>query len=100
LGEPDVHDRRWNAETCLCMPFMHEQKRYADDAEAASDEPARQLMNETVEREDQRFDILDRCRQLELSLVARGRNERQSCIGDEAARTIERIDQCLPDSSC
>ena len=55
---------------------MGERQRHFENAQAAPGEPARELMDEPVRRERERFDIRDRYRKIEPPRVTRWRHER------------------------
>ncbi len=67
------------------MAFVRERQRHFDNAEAASREPSRELVDEPVHRERERLDVRDRRGQIEFAFVARRRHERRPRIGSEPA---------------
>ena len=92
-GERDADSRCGNAGLHADIALVRERKRELEDAQTASGEPARELVDEAVRRERECLDVGDGRRQFEPALVARRRHERQARIGNEPARAIERGDE-------
>ena len=98
-GQREADHRRRDAGFDADVALVCKRERHLENAEAASGEPSRELVDETVRRERERLDVRDRRRQVEPPLVTRRRHERRARIGNEPACAIERCDEIGADTS-
>ena len=98
-GESETDGGGGDAGRDTDVTFVRKRERHFDDAEPATREPSRQLVDEPVHRERERLVVFDRRRQLDLSRVARWRHEWRSRVGDKAAQAVEENDEVRTDAS-
>ena len=79
----------------LQIMLMRQREREPHRTKPARGEPGRELVDETIDAEAQRFVIGDRYRQFEAAREMRRRHIRHAGIGASCERTIERRDETL-----
>ena len=78
---------------------MHEIEAHAGDARAASVQESGQLDHQPPDGKEQSLRLLDRRRQLELTVITLRRHEQRPRIGQDAARAIDLIEEARAEAA-